>query len=269
MTELLASQLATVLHDLGDCAAARTLPHFRTSLQVDNKLSDGFDPVTMADREAERALRDLIAGRFPDHGFLGEEDGLTRGTSSLRWVVDPIDGTRAFICGVPTWTTLVGLERDGVPVAGLIDQPYLGERYLGGAKLPAVCIQHDRTRPLHVSGCEDLAAARLMVTDLRRGEYFEDDEARAVDALAGQVRLVRQGLDAYGFALLAAGQFDLVVEAALSWYDVAAAIPIIEAAGGTVLGWNGEPVREGFERGRIVAAATRALAEAACDILKA
>ncbi|MGV6820914.1 MAG: inositol monophosphatase family protein [Parvularcula sp.] len=258
------ADLCTFLAALGDAAAAQTLPRFRKGVSVSNKLEGDFDPVTEADRMAEKQIRTLIQERYPDHGILGEEWGLTKGKDPWRWVIDPVDGTRAFICGAPVWTTLIGVEFQGVPVAGLIDQPFTGERWIGGRGLPAGYMRHGTETDARVSTCTALSDARLMVTDIRsRGGYFTQAESEAVQALSLACKVIRQGLDSYGFGLVALGEMDLVVEASLSWYDIAGALPVIEAAGGVAITWDGAPVREPFDRGRVIIASTQELADAA------
>ncbi|MCQ8185912.1 inositol monophosphatase family protein [Parvularcula maris] len=266
------SSLLRFAGELADTAARITMQHFRTPLSVENKFADGFDPVTAADREAERALRAKIAARFPGHGIRGEEFPETHGSEPYRWVLDPVDGTRAFICGVPVWTTLIGLEHQGRPVLGVIDQPCLKERWVGyhgkdgETELTVQGFHNGGT-----SDVERLKEAKMMVTDIRADAYFTEDEAAAVGALARQVRLLRQGLDSYGFGLVAGGQMDLVVEAGLHWHDIAAVIPVIEAAGGVVTDWQGAPVRDNGGGGgtlQVIVAATPALAEAAGEALR-
>jgi myo-inositol-1(or 4)-monophosphatase len=259
--------LLSFAEELADTAARITTQHFRTGTAVENKLDGGFDPVTIADREAERALRAKIAAYLPDHGIRGEEFPETPGAGEYRWVLDPVDGTRAFICGVPVWTTLIGLERDGVPILGVIDQPCLRERWTGYAEGDA---SQFSVRGFHnggTSGLEELAEAKLMVTDARAGVYLSEKEAEQVAVLDSRVRLTRQGLDSYGFGLVAGGQMDLVVEAGLQWHDIAAVIPVIEAAGGVVTDWHGAPLRDKGGTIQAIAAASPALAEAASRVL--
>ena len=260
--------LENIAPELAQAAAGITLQHFRTGLDVDNKAEGGFDPVTVADREAEKALRRVIETTFPDHGIRGEELPEKKTGSPYRWVLDPIDGTRAFICGVPVWTTLIALEKDGVPIMGIIDQPCLKERWVGLTLLgeaPSLSVQGllgERT-----SGCTDLGEARLMVTDVRAGEYLSEAEAEAVRKLTKSVRLLRQGLDSYGFGLVAAGQMDLVVEAGLKWHDVAAVVPVIEAAGGVATDWRGQALRDTGGDLQCIIAASQDLAGAASRLL--
>ncbi|WOI52296.1 inositol monophosphatase family protein [Parvularcula sp. LCG005] len=271
MTEIDPSSLRAFFHELADAAAAETLPRFRGTGDVVNKLADAdgtaYDPVTAADREGESAIRQRIEATFPDHAILGEEHGARAGTSGYRWVIDPVDGTRAFVSGVPVWTTLVGLERDGELIGGLIDQPWLKERWIGIKAHGTEYSAPQGSKPASVSSCTSLPDARFTVTDMRPGSYFTDEELDRLYAVSSPCRIVRQGLDAYGFALIASGHLDLCIEAGLNWHDIAAIVPVIEAAGGVVCTWDGAPVTEAFPRGRCVIAATQALADAACTIL--
>ncbi len=254
---------------LAAAAAKETTSRFRGAHAVENKEDGGFDPVTDADRGAEQAIRALIAKTYPDHRILGEEDGESGGPSPYRWVIDPVDGTRAFICGVPVWTTLVGLEEDGLPLAGLIDQPVLGERWIGIGGDATQFTDKTGTKRVHTSGCEAIADAKMMVTDIRPDAYFTEPQAAAVGKVANAARVLRQGLDSYGFGLVASGQMDLVVEASLSWYDIAAVIPVVEGAGGVAIDWKGEPLRADHFRGDVIIAATEGLGAAATEMLKA
>lgn len=241
------------LLELGAIAGEVVLPYFRQPLAVDDKGGQRFDPVTIADRAAEQALRTAIAARYPDHGILGEEFGDTPGSSEYRWVIDPIDGTRAFVCGVPTWGTLIALCEHGRPVLGLMSQPFVGECFVGGGAA-AWHVRAGDHRRLHTREHHELASSYLFAT---APEMFAADvEWPAFQRLARQVRLARYGIDCYAYCLLAAGHLDLVVEAGLGYYDIAPLMPIVEAAGGVVTDWNGQPVRGG---GRVIAAANRRL----------
>lgn len=234
--------LATFACRLADAARAVTLA---ASDRTARDKGDGgpFDPVTAADRAAETAMRTLIAAQYPDHGIAGEEYGDTAGGGRFVWSLDPIDGTRAFMCGLPCWTTLVALLDDGQPILGLIDAPALDERYLGHAGAPG----------LAASGCRRLAEARLSTTD---PYLFDETEAEGFANLRRAARVTRYGLDAYAYARLAAGDIDLVAEAGLKPHDYNALIPVVRAAGGTIGDWQG---RAEFADGRILAAATPAL----------
>ncbi|MHB1104098.1 MAG: histidinol-phosphatase [Devosia sp.] len=250
------------LLDAADVAAAITLPRFRQGIAVDNKWTKGFDPVTEADREAERAIRELIAGRFPDHSLVGEEWDPKETGSRFAWIIDPIDGTRAFITGVPVWGTLIGLTVDGRAVAGLMAQPFTGEVYLS---LPGEAHYHRGTerQELRTSTVTGLAKAKLTTTS---PEMFVGAGLSAQwAAISGGALTVRYGLDCYGYCLLAAGHIDLVVEASLKDVDITPLIPIITNAGGVVTTWDGGPAEQG---GNCVAAATPELHAAALKILQ-
>ncbi len=248
---------------LADASGRVILPSFRRPLAVDSKAGGrSFDPVTEADRAAERCLRALIAEHFPDHGIVGEEYGEGGGGARLRWILDPIDGTRAFISGMPLWGTLIGLCEGDEPVLGCVDQPYLGERYTGSAA-GAWLRGRDGTRSrLATRACPSLAEATLYSTDpaMFRTPAERDAQAR----VAARARLARWGGDCYAYCMLAAGHIDLVVEADLRIYDVAALVPIIESAGGVITAWDG---RRDFRTGRIVAAGDRRVHAEAVAIL--
>ncbi|MFV0411405.1 MAG: histidinol-phosphatase [Paracoccus sp. (in: a-proteobacteria)] len=247
--------------EMADAARTRTLPLFRSSgLVPDNKLSAGFDPVTEADRESEKAMRAILAARRPEDAILGEEFGLSPGTSGLTWVLDPIDGTRAFISGAPSWGTLIGLTDASGPVYGIVDQPFTGERFEGGLGRARV-LTADGERPLTVRRGVALEQATLMTTFPEVGTAQEGAAFRRV---AAQVRLTRYGLDCYAYALLALGQIDLVIEAGLQSYDITAPIAVVQAAGGIVTDWQGGPAHDG---GQVIAAASPELHAAALALL--
>lgn len=250
---------------LADAARGETLPRFRAGLGAETKSSSAFDPVTDADREAERALRAMIRAEFPGHGLIGEEFGSENAGAQWRWVIDPVDGTRAFICGSPSWTTLIALERHGRAALGIIDQPFTDERWIAFGGTTAYALR-GRRKACRTSGVADLSVARIATTD-PTPNGFTAAEADAFAALAGETRLARFGLDAYAYGLLALGEIDLVVEAGLKRHDFAALLPVVEGAGGVITGWRGEPPGED-ERGRIVAAATPALHARALERLR-
>ncbi len=246
---------------LADVGAARALPLFRSpSLIADNKAVAGFDPVTQADREAEAAMRALLARDRPEDAVLGEEFGQTPGASGLTWVLDPIDGTRAFLCGVPSWGVLIGLDAGAGPVLGVIDQPFTGERFIGGFGR-AVLRRGGVETPLGVRACARLADAVLFSTF---PEVGTPAERAGFEAVRDRVRLTRYGLDCYAYALVAAGQIDLVIEAGLHPYDVQGPQGVIEAAGGIVTDWRGGPAHHG---GRIIAAGDRRVHAQALELL--
>lgn len=256
--------LVRVAHALADAARPYTLRHFRRDMAVDHKGGERvrFDPVTEADRAAERAMREILAAERPQDGVLGEEYGHTAGTSGLTWVLDPIDGTRGYISGTPTWGILVAVADASGPLFGLIDQPYIGERFAGGFEI-AQLVGPMGERALVTRPPQPLAQATLLSTFPEIGTHAEH---RAFHAVAGHVRLTRYGMDCYGYALLAAGQVDLVIEAGLQAYDVHAPIAVITAAGGIVTDWEGEPSHHG---GRVLAAANPQIHAEALALLRA
>ena len=253
------TELMRVAHDLADAARAPALRHFRTTLHVDSK-GAAFDPVTCADRETEAAMRARLSVLRPDDGILGEEGGTSRGRTGLTWVLDPIDGTRAYISGAPTWGVLIAVNDADGPMLGLIDQPFTAERFAGGPD-GATWTRGAETRPLRVRGTGMLADATILTTFPELGT---PEEGAAFARLAGACRLTRYGLDCYAYALLAAGHVDLVVEAGLHPYDIAGPMAVVQAAGGIVTAWDGGPAHRG---GRVVAAATPALHAAAMERL--
>lgn len=254
---------ASFARALASAARHETVGRFNQGVDVDNKGGDAlFDPVTEADRAAERAMRSLIAERFPDHGISGEEFSDKAGTGPYTWSLDPVDGTRSFICGLPTWTTLIALLEDGAPVLGLIDAPILDEIYVGsGAE--AWLARGDGQTAIRSSGCSELSEARLSTTD---STLFNENECAAFDRLRRACRVTRFGHDAYAYARLAAGSLDLVVESGLKPHDYNALAPVVRGAGGHVGNWTGG---SDLVRGAIVAAASTALYDAAVELLAA
>lgn len=244
---------------LADAAKAETLPRFRSGLDVTNKHATGFDPVTEGDRAAELAIRAVVEKEFPTHGFLGEEHetyGLDR---DLVWVVDPIDGTRAFISGVPVWGTLIGLRERGRAIMGLMDQPFTGERYFADGSASWYS-GPGGDRRLRTRDCAGLSEAILFTTS----PHIFGADLEAYMRVQDKVRLFRYGVDCYAYALLAAGHIDVVVENGLKPYDVGALIPIVEQAGGIMTTWDGGRPEDG---GRILAAGSRAVHQEAMALL--
>lgn len=256
-------ELVRVANRLADAARPETLRHFRqASLVADNKAGGvDFDPVTQADRAAEQAMRDILAVERPNDAILGEEFGKTAGTSGLTWTLDPIDGTRGYISGTPTWGVLISVSDDNGPLFGLIDQPYIGERFSGGFGVSQVDGPHGSQRLATRNGTS-LERATLLTTFPEVGAEIERAAFRQV---ANEVRLVRYGMDCYGYALLATGQVDLVIEAGLQPYDITAPIAVIEAAGGIVTNWNGGRATQG---GQVIAAGNAEVHAAALAILR-
>ncbi len=242
-------------------AARESLPHFRVGTGVENKEEGGFDPVTHADKAVELAIRSLIGEHFPGHGILGEEFGLENPDSPFRWVIDPIDGTRAFIAGIPLWGTLVGLMEEGDAVAGMMAQPFTGELFHAGRSGPGLHEGPAGTSMLKTKANRSLGEAILFTT---APHLHKGTERQAYDALEGAVRLARYGADCYAFAMLAAGHVDLVCESGLNPYDIVGLIPLVERAGGIVTRWDGGAAEEG---GNILASANAHLHEQALKIL--
>ncbi len=249
------------LKKMAAAAARETLPRFRQFNEIDNKYTVGFDPVTEADRAAERAIRAVIKSEFPSHGIIGEEYGSENENNSHIWIIDPIDGTRAFISGLPVWGTLAGLTIDGVAQAGFMSQPFTGELYYSDGIGSYLEHGEHGKRVLATKQTRELCDATLFTTT---PELFKDKKKENFEILRGQVRLTRYGVDCYAFAMLAAGFADIVVETGLQAYDIAALIPIIEKAGGIVTTFEGSRAENG---GDIIAAATPELHAATLKIL--
>ena len=250
---------------LADAAWTAIRPHFRALDTVDNKMDAAqspFDPVTAADTAAEEAMRALIEAERPDHGITGEEFPAKPSKNGFTWLLDPIDGTRAFVAGLPSWTTLIALcDASGTPIIGVIDQPVLDERYLGwpdGAALE----QDGQQTPIRVSDCKDLREAVISTTD---PFILTPAEEGAWTHLRATARIGRYGLDAYAYARLAAGTIDLVAESGLKAWDVAALIPVVRGAGGLATDWRGNPPKLG---GQIVCCASQEILDQALLALR-
>lgn len=237
---------ALFLDKLADAASAAIMPHFRQAFAVDNKWEDGFDPVTIADKNGETAIRALINADYPDHGILGEEHGPENLDAEHVWVLDPIDGTRAFITGLPTWGTLIGLRTNGTPKLGMMVQPYVGERY-GGDCTTAWYKGPLGEKALQTRSCTRLEEATIFTTT---PAIFSSQERAAFDRVEASTQLSRYGTDCYAYCMVAAGHGDAVIESGLQAYDIVALVPIIEGAGGVVTTWTGGSPADG---GQIVA----------------
>ncbi|WP_068086994.1 histidinol-phosphatase [Polycladidibacter stylochi] len=229
------------LHLLADAADKKTLEHFRSLDTVENKLDQGFDPVTVADKSAEKAIRELIQGKYPDHGIIGEEYGTENEDSDYQWILDPVDGTRAFITGIPTWGTLIGLRHKQEASLGMLSQPYNGERFWGNGSSA-----HYKgplgERRLKTRRCSRLEDAIMCTTSPK---LFTLEETPLYEAVENKARLARYGTDCYAYAMLAAGLCDIVIESGLQTYDIFPLIAIIEGAGGTVTNWQGGSAHDG------------------------
>ncbi|GGE38590.1 histidinol-phosphatase [Agaricicola taiwanensis] len=237
------------------------LPFFRSSIGVEDKGAGAmFDPVTAADRAGEAAMRRLIMETFPSHGIVGEEYGSEHPDAEFVWVLDPIDGTRAFITGLLAWGTLIGLLRGGNPAFGLMHQPFTRERFSGDGG-SARYQGPNGNRRLRTRHCPDIAHAVLSATS---PAIFDMDEIPAFQRVEARAKHTRYGGDCYAYCMLAAGHIDLVIEAGLQPYDIVALIPIIEGAGGVVTTWDGQPATKG---GRIIAAGDKRVHAEAMELL--
>ncbi len=254
------SDMQAFFLEIADACGQETLRYFRQRPDVTNKEDAGFDPVTEADKNAEAIIRQLITERFPGHGIIGEEHGDENTQAHYCWVIDPIDGTRAFISGLPSWGCLIGLKAGGLPVAGMMHQPFTGETYLAlgnGSSL----IHKGINGRIATSSTQKLSDSILMAT---APELFAGERHARFSAVSKAVRLTRYGFDCYGYAMVAAGNIDLVVECGLKPFDIVPLIPIIEQAGGLVTTWDGGPAADG---GDIVAAANPELHKQALALL--
>jgi myo-inositol-1(or 4)-monophosphatase len=230
---------------LADAARTALLPFFRAPHAVENKSDKIFDPVTEADRASEQRMRQLIEAGFPDHAILGEEFGEKRGSSGYQWILDPIDGTRAFIAGLPLWGVLIGLYYEGAPLLGVMDQPYLDERYrgwIGDHSLGANSTARGATRELRTHARASLSESILSTTD---SHLFRGAEADAFERVRRAAKLARYGCDCYAYCMLASGTMDCVIESGLKPFDIAALIPIVAGAGGGVCNWQGGDASQG------------------------
>lgn len=262
LTDSALKDLIGFAHELADLSAAVILEHFRADLAVADK-GDGrrYDPVTAADRESEKAMRTAIERRFPEHGIRGEEFPDRPAQSPFQWVIDPIDGTQAFISGLPTWGTVLALCEGAAPVLGLMNQAFVGERFIG-SRLGSEMIRGTTCRALRTRGCRGLEQASLFATS---PFMFERPAERAAfDRVSRRVRHTRFGADCYAYCLLAAGHIDVVIESSMAFHDVAGLIPIVENAGGLISDWRGRPIADGRQT---IAAATPQLHAQALELL--
>lgn len=255
--------LISVAHELADCARPIAIKYFRTTSQgIENKLKSGFDPVTIADKEIELAMRDILKRKRPNDSILGEEFADVSGTSEFTWVLDPIDGTKGYMSGTPTWGVLIAVNAGAGPVLGIIDQPYTGERFIGAVN-KSQFIRSNITSNLFVRRCSDISDAVLFST---MPDIGTPTETQAFNRVMQRTKLSRFGMDCYAYALLAAGQIDLVIEAGLNAFDIQAPIAVIENAGGIVTNWQGGPAYMG---GQVIAAGDPIVHKQALEILNA
>ncbi len=230
--------LIDLANRLADAASAAIRPHWRTPIAVDMK--PDASPVTAADRDAEMAMRRLVAAERPDHGMIGEEFGTEREGAAFVWVFDPIDGTKAFMTGKPTFGTLIALLQDGIPILGIIDQPIVGDRWVGAAGHPTLL----NGQPTAPRSCPSLSQAVMSTTS---PDLFDDDAYRAFRSVADQCAIRVYGGDCTNYGLLASGYLDVVVETGLKLHDFAALVPVITGAGGTLVDWQGAPLHQGSD----------------------
>jgi histidinol-phosphatase len=246
-------QFLALAAELADAAGAVIRPYFREKIAIEDK--PDLSPVTAADRAAEEAMRRLIAARFPGHGIIGEEFGREREDAEFVWVLDPIDGTKSFISGVPLFGTLIALAHNRRPILGIIDQPISRERWAGAAGRPSTF----NGQPIRCRRCASLGAATVFSTT---PEMFKGADAAAHARIAAAAKLVRYGADCYAYGLVASGFIDLVIEAGLQAYDFTAMLPIVEGASGVATDWQGRPLDLASDGRVLVAGDARAHQEA-------
>lgn len=247
--------------ELAEKAAAEILPHFRANIPIDIKAAEVWDPVTEGDRAGERAMRQLIERRYPSHGIIGEEYGKREGSSGLTWILDPVDGTRAFVIGLPTWATLIALYADGKPLLGVMCQPFVGDIFYGNPD-GAWHRQRGEERRLHVAPERSLADSMGGTTS---PHLYRDNHAAVFERLRGSMKSMRYGLDSYSFCLMASGHLDIAMDPVLQIYDIAALIPIMQGAGGIVSTWTSNDPSQG---GNVIAASSTRLMDEALDIMR-
>lgn len=261
-TSQIEERLAFILRAAEESAAV-ILPFFRKPITIDHKEGQGrFDPVTEADRASEKTIRKLIATSYPDDAIFGEEYGPKAGTTPYCWVLDPIDGTRSFISGIPLWGTLIGLTYNGHAILGCMNQPYIGELFLGSPQ-GSFLLKNGEKTSIKTRHCPQMCDALMGST---APEIFtKADDIAAFERVKKAVRLTRFGGDCYLYCMVAAGHLDLVVETDLNAYDIAALVPIVENAGGIITNWQGQPASDG---GSIIAAGCQELHASALELLQ-
>ncbi len=263
MEKNLQKELVTFALEMAKASEKQTLAYFRQPVAIDNKVDEGFDPVTEGDKGAERIMRAMIEEKYPNHGVNGEEYGPKQGSSPYTWVLDPIDGTRSFIAGMTSWTTLIGLEYEDEPVVGVMHQPYVGETFVGTPE-GAYMLRGGELRELKVNPAPNLSQA--FGTTTGPDTTFDTPQKRKfLNDLRSNLRNIRYDGDAYFFSLLAAGHVDIAIDAGLQAYDVCALVPIIRGAGGIVTTWDGGPAHKG---GDILAAASQELYDQARALME-
>ena len=247
---------------LAEASAREILPYFRRNTPVEVKNGPVWDPVTEGDRAGERAIRAMIEEHYPDHGIHGEEYGIKEGRSGFTWILDPVDGTRAFVCGMPTWATLIGLSFEGQPAVGLMNQPLVGDMFYGNPH-GAWHNYRGTTEAIRTRTGIALACASLGTTAPEL--YRSDQDQRDFQRLKSRVQLTRYGGDSYFYCVMAAGHVDIAMDANLQPYDIAPLLPIVKGAGGAAAEWTGGDPAQG---GRVITAGSQALLDEALEVLK-
>lgn len=265
MGALLPDKISTYLavaHHLADLSAKEILPHFRTKISVDDKKGkSNFDPVTIADQNAEALIRNFLNDNHNNHSIFGEEFGFEQKNSDFCWLIDPIDGTSSFVLGSPLWGTLIGLNYKDEPIIGLMNQPFTNERYWASPE-GALGRSGGQEYPLSVRREGDLSNA--IITTTSPDLFATDDDKLRFDTLRKSCKMTRYGGDCYQYCLLAMGHIDIIVESGLASYDIAPLIPIVKNAGGMITDWEGNNISHG---GQVIAAGDARLHEAAIKIL--
>jgi myo-inositol-1(or 4)-monophosphatase len=228
---------------------------------VDGKDGPVWDPVTEGDRAGERIIRQMIEERYPDHGIHGEEYGIKEGRSSFTWVLDPVDGTRSFVCGMPTWATLIGLSCDGKPVVGLMNQPVVGDMFYGS---PEGAWHDYRGQTSAIATRKGVTLSRASIGTTAPELYRDADNQRRFQKLRAPAQLTRYGGDAYFFCMMASGHIDIAMDCGLQPYDITPLLPIVTGAGGHAAEWTGGDLSRG---GNVITAGSRQLLDEALAIM--